>query len=69
MSPCRLLVVNRDDVAIRANIFPDAELCRQALELLIADRGGRAAPDPAPDRPVAPEGVCVIDDGDCEACQ
>ena len=34
-TPLAVLEALRDDVAVRANVFPDAELARQALEGMI----------------------------------
>ncbi|MCY4548152.1 MAG: hypothetical protein OXC28_07280 [Defluviicoccus sp.] len=68
-TPLPVLRALRDDVAVRAEIFPDAELARQALDALVALKepgdAGRVA-----DRPAAPAAACAIDDRDeCEACQ
>lgn len=68
-TPIAVLRALRDDVAVRANVFPDAELARQALDLCIGQKEG-ADPGHSPDRPEAPATVCVVDDrGECEACQ
>ena len=68
-TPLAVLEALRDDVAVRANVFPDAELARQALEGMIELRRG-ADPGPAPDRSDAPAaGVVVDDEDDCPACQ
>lgn len=37
-TPLAVLEALRDDVAVRANMFPDAELARQALAALIEMR-------------------------------
>ena len=74
-TPLPVLEALRDDVAVRANVFPDAELARQALDALIDARDPlRAATTSAASneetKSDAPESGVVVDDSDeCLGCQ
>lgn len=68
-TPVRVLEALRDDVAVRATVFPDAELARQALEALIETRTATALGH-TPERADDPEAGVVVDDtDDCLGCQ
>ena len=67
-TPVAVLEALRDAVAVRAEIFPDAELARQALELLLQ----RMVPPKEAERLAAADteaGVVVDDSDDCLGCQ
>ena len=73
-TPLAVLEALRDDAAVRAEIFPDAELARQALEALIDFRGFHRRPQPPAAssdeaKSDAPDGVVVDDRDDCLGCQ
>ncbi len=74
-TPLAVLEALRDDAAVRAAIFPDAELARQALDALIDARDPlRAATTSAASNEEAknnaPESGVVVDDSDeCLGCQ
>ena len=74
-TPLSVLEALRDDVAVRATVFPDAELARQALDALIDARDPlRAATISAASteeaKSDAPENGVVVDDReDCLGCQ
>ena len=76
-TPLPVLEALRDDVAVRAAIFPDAELARQALEALIELRLSAMETEAEADalttqqaKSDAPESSVVVDDrDDCLGCQ